>query len=287
MHVPVLLEKTIKALNPQEGEFIIDGTVDGGGHAGAILERIGPKGKLLGLDLDPKMLEISREKFSDRKNVILIAGNYKDLPRILEEKKLGLADGLLLDLGFSSEQLASGKGFSFEKDEPLLMTYGEGTTPAREWLKKLKENELADIIYRFGGERMSRRIAKAIKSARGADTSKELAEIIRKALPRNYERGRINPATRTFQALRIFVNGELDNLTEALGDLSRVVRPGGRVAIISFHSLEDKLVKTEFRKLAKEGGAELIFKKPLVAEPEEARENPRSRSAKLRAIKIL
>lgn len=287
MHVPVLLEETIKILDPRPGEFIIDGTVDGGGHTERILEGVGPKGKLLGVDLDPRMLKGCREKFSGKKNVILLSGNYKDLPAMLEENSFGLADALLLDLGFSSEQLFAGRGFSFDKDEPLLMTYGEEEVSAKVWLKKLKEQELADIIYVYGGERMSRRIAKAIKSAKGIETSRELAEIIRRAVPRNYERGRIHPATRTFQALRIFVNHELESLTEVLTQLPKIVGPGGRVAIISFHSLEDKMVKDAFRKLAKDGAAELIVKKPLVATREEAMENPRSRSAKLRGIKFL
>lgn len=283
-HIPVLLEETIKALDPQEGEFIVDGTVDGGGHAEAILARIGPKGKLLGVELDEEILKGCRERLGHAKNADLALGNYKDLPEILKEKKLGLADGLLLDLGFSSEQLISGRGFSFEKDEPLLMTYGKDTVPAKVWLKKLKEAELADIIYRFGGERMSRRIARAIKTAREINTSKELAEIVRRALPGNYERHRIHPATRTFQALRIFVNGELENLAQTLQELPRIVRPGGRVAIISFHSLEDKLVKDGFKRMVKEGTAELLFKKPIPATYEEIKKNPRSRSAKLRAI---
>ena len=285
-HIPVLLEETLNILEPKEGEFAIDGTIDGGGHAEKILERIGPTGKLLGVDLDEQMIRDSREKFAGKKNVILLGGNYKDLPEMLREKNLGLADMLLLDLGFSSEQLYSGKGFSFEKDEPLLMNYAPDATPAHVWLKKLKEQELADIIYRFGGERMFRRIAKAIKSAKGIDTTKKLAEVVKNALPKGYERGRIHPATRTFQALRIFVNRELENIETILNELTEIVRPGGRVAIITFHSLEDKLVKDGFKKLAKDGLAELLTKKPIPATFREIKANPRSRSAKIRGIKI-
>lgn len=284
MHIPVLLEETLNILNPKVGEFVIDGTIDGGGHAEKLLERVGSKGKLLGVDLDEAMIQGSREKFAGKENITLLNGNYIDLPEMLRNRKLGLADMLLLDLGFSSEQLLSGRGFSFERDEPLNMNYAEGTTPASVWLKKLKEQELADIIYRFGGERMSRRIAKAIKSTRGIDTTKKLADAVRKALPGSYERGRIHPATRTFQALRIFVNRELENIETVLSELPQIVRPGGRVAIITFHSLEDKLIKDGFKKLAKDGLAELLTKKPIPATFQEIKANPRSRSAKIRGI---
>lgn len=287
MHIPVLLEETLNILNPKAGEFIIDGTIDGGGHAEKLLERVGSNGKLLGVDLDEAMIAGSREKFAGKENVTLLNGNYTDLPEMLRSRKLGLADMLLLDLGFSSEQLLSGRGFSFERDEPLNMNYAEGAIPASVWLKKLKEQELADIIYRYGGERMSRRIAKAIKSTRGIDTTKKLADAVRKALPGNYERGRIHPATRTFQALRIFVNRELENIETVLSELPQIVHPGGRVAIITFHSLEDKLIKDGFKKLAKDGLAELLTKKPIPARFEEIKANPRSRSAKIRGIKIL
>ncbi len=287
MHIPVLLEETLNILNPKAGEFIIDGTIDGGGHAEKLLERVGSNGKLLGVDLDEAMIAGSREKFAGKENVTLLNGNYTDLPEMLRSRKLGLADMLLLDLGFSSEQLLSGKGFSFERDEALNMNYAEGTIPASAWLRKLKEQELADIIYRYGGERMSRRIAKAIKSTRGIDTTKKLADAVRKALPGNYERGRIHPATRTFQALRIFVNRELENIETVLSELPQIVHPGGRVAIITFHSLEDKLIKDGFKKLAKDGLAELLTKKPIPARFEEIKTNPRSRSAKIRGIKIL
>ncbi|MDO8504870.1 MAG: 16S rRNA (cytosine(1402)-N(4))-methyltransferase RsmH [Candidatus Liptonbacteria bacterium] len=286
-HTPVLLKEVLEILSPRPGSFIIDGTVDGGGHAEALLAAVGGKGKILGVDLDEEILGRTREKFAENKNVILVRGSYADLPDILLEQKLGAADGLLLDLGFSSEQLLSGRGFSFEKDEPLLMTYSDEDRPVKEWLRRLKESELADIIYKFGGERFSRRIARAIKSKKGIETSKELAEIIRKAMPGNYERGRINPATRTFQALRIFANNELSNLKQILGKLKEIVRPGARVAVIAFHSLEDKIVKEEFKRLKQAGEGEIITKKPIVASLAEVRENPRSRSAKLRAITIL
>lgn len=286
MHIPVLLNETLELLDPKPGEFIIDGTMDGGGHAEAILVHIGAQGRFLGADLDRELVAKTGKRLA-APNAIFIARNYAELPEALDELELPKADGLLLDLGFSSEQLSAGRGFSFEADEPLLMTYSDDMTPVRDLLLKIKEADLADIIYRYGDERMSRRIAKAIKSKRKIETSRELAEIIRQALPGNYERGRIHPATRTFQALRIYANREFENLERILEALPRVLAKGGRAAVISFHSSEDKIVKEGFRKLAKEGIAELIVKKPVAATREEIRENPRSRSAKIRAIKIL
>jgi len=292
MHIPVLSKEVIEVLNPREGEFFIDGTVDGGGHAVAILEKIMPGGKFLGLDWDKKMIKNFKKKiigynFPNNK-IILINENFKNIPMILKNKKLGKADGLLLDLGFSSEQLeSSGRGFSFKKDEPLIMTYSDSQRPVREWLELLKEFELAWIIYKFGEERYARRIARAIKNNLPIQTSKKLAELIEKVLPKNYERGRIHPATRTFQALRIFANEEIENIKELLLKINDVVNVGGRLAVITFHSIEDRLVKNIFRNLAKEKKVEILTKKPIQPSQREVRLNPRCRSAKLRALKVL
>jgi 16S rRNA (cytosine1402-N4)-methyltransferase len=300
-HTPVLLKEVLEQLDPHPGDFIIDGTVDGGNHAAAILEKILPAGKLLGVDWDERLLESTkakfREKFGDEGNVILIHGNYADLPNLLlkifEKENIGKADGLLIDLGFSSEQLeSSGRGFSFSesaKNEPLLMTYSDTQTPVAQILREVDETELGNIIYEFGGERMSRRIAKTIKDygrRKPIETSGQLADVVRTALPKSYERGRIDPATRTFQALRIYANDELKNLKQILDDLPNVLKPGGRAIIISFHSLEDRIVKLAFQKMAKEGIVQLLIKKPISATREEIKENPRSRSAKLRAVKM-
>ncbi len=294
MHEPVLLKEVLNVLDPKPGEFFIDGTVDGGGHAAAIMAKIMPEGKFLGVDLDSRMLAARRadRKYGEREKYI--SGNYADLPAILKKEKLGKADGLLLDLGFSSEQLASsGRGFSFSEEsarEPLLMTYDDSRPPVAELLRTLKEEELAKIIFELGGERMSRRIAKAIVEVgrrHRITTSGELAEIVRNAVPKNYERGRIDPATRTFQALRIYANDELGSLEKVLGELGQILKSGGRVAIISFHSLEDRIVKHSFQKLAKENKFQMITKKPIAASREEILKNPRSRSAKLRAGTIL
>ena len=207
----------------------------------------------------------------------------------------GKADGLLIDLGFSSEQLAeSGRGFSFEeahRDEPLLMTYDDSRIPVSAILRETDEKELANIIFELGGERMSRQIAKAIKDRerkgrRHIETSGELADVVRGAVSRGYEHGRIDAATRTFQALRIYANGELENLEKLLASLPQIVKPGGKAAIITFHSLEDRIVKNAFRTMAKESGAVLITKKPVSASREEIMKNSRSRSAKLRVIQL-
>ncbi|KKU91077.1 MAG: Ribosomal RNA small subunit methyltransferase H [Candidatus Jorgensenbacteria bacterium GW2011_GWA1_48_11] len=300
-HVPVLLEETLKVLDPRPGEFFIDGTLDGGGHAIAVLERLGSNGLFLGLDWDETMIKGFQERIAKISNfqfpiskLILIKENYKNIPMILKKRKLNKADGLLLDLGFSSAQLEAGRGFSFSKDEPLLMTYSADSKPAYEWIGDLKEKELAKIINNFGEERFADRIARAIKKNLPIKTTARLAQVIKEAVPfrrsplgKNYERGRLNPATRTFQALRIFVNQELDNLQTVLNQIPNILNPGGRVAVISFHSLEDRIVKNSFRALVGAGRAELINKKPVVASREESSNNPRSRSAKLRALRII
>jgi len=292
MHLPVLLNEVIEILNPKKGEFFIDGTVDGGGHAVVILEKIMPEGKFLGLDWDKEMIKIFKKKLISyhfpKNKVILVNENFKNIPMILKNKKLGKADGLFLDLGFSSEQLEnSGRGFSFKKDEPLLMTYSDSQRPARDWLKILKEFELARIIYQFGEERYSRRIAHAIKNNLPIETSKKLAELVRSVLPKNYEHGRIHPATRTFQALRIFVNQEIENIQQVLLEIGNILKPSGRLAVVTFHSIEDRLVKNIFRDLAKKGKVEILTKKPVQPSQNEVYSNPRSRSAKLRALKVL
>lgn len=294
VHQPVLLQEVITFLDPQPGDFIIDGTVDGGGHAAVIIDRIGEKGNFMGLDWDKQLLERTAKRFADRKNIILLHGNYAELPEIMQVNDLGKADGLLIDLGFSSEQLeASGRGFSFNeahKDEPLLMTYDDSRTPLYQILREQNEESLANIIFEFGGERASRRIAKAIKDHGRKNpirTSGELADIVRSVLPSKYEHGRIDPATRTFQAFRIYANGELENLKTLLANLEKILKPGGRAVIISFHSVEDGMVKRAFQSLAKESKITILTKKPVEGTREEIKNNPRSRSAKIRAAQII
>ena len=288
-HTPVLLNKVLEILAPTSGQFVIDGTMDGGGHAAEIIKRITPKGTFLGIDLDKEMIAEAKKKFSEDKGVDinLVESNYADIPKVLKDKKLGLADGMLLDLGFSSSLLASGWGFSFRKDEPLLMTYGSAGPTAAEVVNGLSEKELADIFYTYGEERRSRQIAKRIVEARKKKrimTTGELSSVISGTVGKSYEGGRIDPSTRVFQALRIYVNGELENLAQVLAELQDILHPGGIAVIISFHSLEDRLVKQAFKQMESDGAAEILTKKPVTADLEEQRDNPRSRSAKLRAI---
>jgi 16S rRNA (cytosine1402-N4)-methyltransferase len=286
-HIPVLLNEAMEILKPRKGEFFIDATFGRGGHSEKILEAIGKTGALLAIDWDEKAKE-RNSKLLENKNVIFVNSNYAKVKDILKEKNLPKADGLLLDLGFSSDQLEeSGKGFSFKKDEPLIMSYGEDGLTAGEVINSYPQEKLEEIIRNLGEERFAGRIARNIVESRNAipiETSFQLAEIIRKAVPGGYERGRIDPATRTFQALRIYVNGELENLKTVLGDLGVILKSGGRAAIISFHSLEDRIVKNYFRDLKKSDKAELLNKKIITASREEATANPRSRSAKLRGI---
>ena len=290
-HVPVLLNEVIEFLDLKPGKFIIDGTVNGGGHTEAILEKVSPGGKVLGIDWDEKVLEATKKKFSKEKGIILRQGNYADTLEILKKEKLGKAEGLLLDLGFSTEQIEnSGRGFSFDKDEPLYMTYSDENIPVAQIIRELKEDELADVIFKLGGERLSRKIAKAIKDEskkRRIISSLELAEIIRNTVPKSYENGRIDPATRTFQALRIYANRELENLEKILNSLTEILKPKARIAIIGFHSLEDAIVKKHFQKLEQEGILKILTKKPIEPTEEEINHNPKSRSAKLRVATII
>ena len=290
MHKSVLLKESIAILNPQPGEFFIDGTIGSGGHSEAILEKIGPSGKLLGIDWDRKAIENCKLGIGNFSNVILVNGNYANLTEILKEKKLPKADGLIIDLGFSSEQIEnSNKGFSFMKDEPLIMRYANEGLTAAEIVNSFNEKDLADLFWKYGEERLSRQIAKKIVEERKKGrilTTFELVEIIKKAVPKFYERGRLHPATRVFQALRICVNRELENLETLLKKIPEIMKSKGRAAILSFHSLEDLLVKNYFKQMAKEGYAEILTRKPITPTEEEIRNNPRSRSAKMRAIQI-
>ncbi|PIR89532.1 MAG: 16S rRNA (cytosine(1402)-N(4))-methyltransferase [Candidatus Harrisonbacteria bacterium CG10_big_fil_rev_8_21_14_0_10_40_38] len=293
IHIPVLLHEVIRFLDPKDGDFIVDGTLDGGGYAETIISSIS-EGTFLGVDWDREMLSRTEARLSDNgpKSVstIFVNDNFANLSDVLSKTRLGKIDGLVLDLGFSSEQLElSGRGFSFLRDEPLLMTYSDEAEPVYEILRRLSESELADIIYNLSGERYSRRIAKAIKTAlksKSLVTSGELASVVSGALPKGYEKGRINPATRTFQALRIYANHELENLDKVLSKLPEIMAPDGKVVIVSFHSLEDVRIKKAFKNLSDDGLVEILTKKPITAHADEIRMNPRARSAKLRAIKF-
>jgi 16S rRNA (cytosine1402-N4)-methyltransferase len=303
-HVSVLLAETLELLAVRPGGLWVDGTVGLGGHAAALLRASAPDGRLLGLDRDTETLERARTAlggFGDR--VRLDAGDYREIPQRLGEER---ADGVLLDLGISSAQLDDPeRGFSFQSDGPLDMRMDrrEGTTAA-DVVNHLPEKELADLIYAYGEERKSRRIARAIVRSRERAplrTTAELAEIVRRATrsgaprgarrglhpatPRGARRGGIHPATRTFQALRIYVNRELEGLGEALERIAGCLAPEGRMAVIAFHSLEDRAVKNAFRDLSRRGCRQLT-KKPVRPSEAETRANPRARSARLRALAV-
>jgi 16S rRNA (cytosine1402-N4)-methyltransferase len=287
-HIPVLADEVIEILHPQPGEFFVDATVGNGGHAKKILKKIGSNGTLLGIDWDEKAIEELRNKTDIDTRLILAHNNYANVETIIKENNLPKADGLLLDLGLSSTQLEkSGRGFSFRKDEPLDMRYNEkeGETAAM-IINSYPEKELAKLLWKYGEVGNARNIAKAMikqRKKKRIETTGELIEIIESATT---QRGKIHPATQTFMALRIFVNHELKNLEKLLETLPRVIAPEGRVAIVSFHSLEDRMIKNSFRDLAQRGRAELLTKKPIRPTTKEIKKNPRSRSAKLRAIQI-
>lgn len=288
LHTPVLSKEVIGALDLKSGEVAIDGTAGSGGHAEEILKKIGGSGKLLLVDWDRSNAENLKKEFAGKNNVVCVNGNYADLQEIMKENKFPKADALLLDLGFSSEQLDSGRGFSFMKDEPLIMTYSDEGESLAEFLRHTNSKELTEIIRKYGEERYAPKIAGAImENRRKIKTTKDLADVIAKSVPQNYERGRIHPATRTFQALRIYLNKELDNVRKAISSLDEIMNPGGRVAIISFHSLEDRIVKQSFNELKNKGRLLLINKKPISPGQEEIQINPRSRSAKLRVAQVL
>ena len=292
-HVPVLLKEAIDFLNVRRGGIYIDATVGLGGHSYEIAKRLGAPGHLIGLDKDPAALEIARAKLEgsagvspadpDWPRVTLLQCSFAE---VSERFGRTFADGLLADLGVSSLQLSdAARGFSFQADGPLDMRMDpRSERTADQVVNHLDERELADVIYEFGEERRSRRIARAIVRSRPIRSTAHLADVISAAArPMNSEQRRIHPATRTFQALRIFVNRELDDLGVLLEAAPRILKPGGRVVVISFHSLEDRIVKDAFREAAKQGSMSVLTKKPLTATEEESDRNPRARSAKLRA----
>ncbi|MGC8775861.1 MAG: 16S rRNA (cytosine(1402)-N(4))-methyltransferase RsmH [Minisyncoccia bacterium] len=296
MHEPVLLQEAIDFLDLKPGKFIIDGTVDGGGHSIEILKKISPGGMLLGVDLDKEVLQVAKSRilFENKKlksKVILTVGNYADLPEILKNKKLDLADGLILDLGFSSWHLEESKrGFSFLRDEPLIMTYQNKGMTAKDFLNQASLEKIYEVIKIYGEERFARKIAEKIIDFRKKETirtTKDLREIILSVVPKKYHQQKLHPAAKTFQALRIYLNHELENLKKVLDDLNQIVKSNGRVAIISFHSLEDRLVKNYFKKMKQENKLIILTKKPIQPSYAEILKNPKSRSAKLRVGIIL
>ncbi len=291
-HVPVLLKEAIDFLAVRRGGTYIDATVGLGGHSYEIAKRLGAPGHLIGLDKDPAALAIARKKLApegqgeNQKDWPEITLLHRSFAEIAKGQKPATVDGILADIGVSSLQLDdAARGFSFQAEGPLDMRMDpRGERTAEQVVNHLDERQLADVIYEFGEERRSRRIARAICRSRPIRTTAQLAEIVSAAArPMNQAERRIHPATRTFQALRIFVNRELDDLKTLLEAAPKILKPGGRVVVISFHSLEDRIVKDAFREGAHEDYFSLLTKKPVTASEEESDRNPRARSAKLRA----
>jgi 16S rRNA (cytosine1402-N4)-methyltransferase len=282
VHVPVLLNEILDHLRPQPGAVILDGTLGGGGHTRALVERVLPGGRVIGLDLDPTAIARNRAALADLP-VDVACASYDEAPDVLAELGVSAVDGILLDLGLSSDQLADAdRGFSYQAAGDLDLRFNpDRGEPAWRLLQRLREKELADLIYQYGEERFSRRIARRIVERRAQEpirSASELADLVRSCVPRS--RGHaIDPATRTFQALRIAVNDELATLETALTRLPDCLKPGGRLAIISFHSLEDRIVKYAIRGDVR---LEVVTRRPVQASADEAARNPRARSAKLR-----
>lgn len=281
-HVPVMLPEILEWLDPHPGQTIVDGTLGGGGHTLAIAERVVPHGRVISVDLDPAALQRVQPSLGDLP-VSLMQANYAEVPELLVELEVSEVHGILLDLGLSSDQLAdTERGFSFQAKGELDLRFDvDRGEPAWKLLTYLNEKALADLIYRYGEERFSRRIARRIVENRKQSpvrTAQQLADLVRSCVPRS--RGhQIDPATRTFQALRIAVNEELASLERALATFPDCLVEGGRLAVISFHSLEDRLVKHAFRN---DERLETLTKKPQQPTEAECKENPRARSAKLR-----
>lgn len=294
MHIPVLLNEILEYLNPKPGQRFVDATVDGGGHALAILERITPSGKLLGIEWDKELLERTRFKIYDlgfKNNSVFVNDTYVNLKKIAEKNNFIGANGVLFDLGMSSWHLESaGRGFSFQKDEPLDMRYdsqspyGRSIT-AEEIINKYSFDNLVIILKEYGEEKFAKSIAARIVKTRKEQkirTTYELIEIIKNSVPFWYRRGRLHFATRTFQAIRIAVNDELKNIESGIKQAVEILAPGSRLAVITFHSLEDRIAKNLFRTMAKDGKVLIVTKKPVSSSLAEVTSNPRARSAKLR-----
>jgi len=286
MHIPVLLKEVLECLNIKPNENYIDCTMNGGGHAREILKRNKPDGKVLGIEIDKEIFD----KVEKQDRLIAVNDSYANLKKIAEENHFKNVKGILFDIGMSSYHVDEAeRGFSFQKDEPLLMNYSDGLS-AEEILNEWREDEIEKILKEYGEERFARKIAKKIVERRKGEKIKstlQLVGIIKEATPGWYHHSKIHFATRTFQALRIAVNNELNNFRSALPQALEVLDKGGRLAAISFHSLEDRIIKEFLKEKEKSGELKIITKKPIAPGDEEMKSNPRSRSSKLRAaIKI-
>jgi len=295
IHTPVMLKEVLDYLNLRPGLTIVDATVGTGGHSLAILERIGCEGRLIGIDRDAESLDIARERLKDYSgNSEFVYGNFSDINNILKDLNVERIDGILFDLGISSFQLQNAeRGFSFQSEGPLDMRLDRSSyISAYDLLNNLNEEEISNLLWTFGQERWHNRIAHILVKERERhpiSTTLELSNIVINAIPDRYRRYhyRIHPATRTFQAVRIAVNRELESLEQALTKSIGLLRKTARISVISFHSLEDRVVKLTFRKFASLGLIRIITPKPLTPTQSEIEENPRSRSAKLRVAQRL
>jgi len=292
-HVSVFQKEVIEYLDPKPNNTFIDCTIDGGGHTLQILEETKPKGKVLGIDWDPGMisrLKIKSKKLKLRDRLILVNDNFANLEEIVKQEKIKTVHGILFDLGFSSWHLdSSERGFTFKKNEKLDMRYDiNNPLTATKILNFWSENDIENIFREYGEEKFSRKIAKGIITERRIkeiETTFQLVSIIKKSIPSRYQHQKIHPATRVFQALRIAVNDELNNIKTGLGQAVNIIGKDGRVVVISFHSLEDKIVKNFIKEKEQENIIQELTKKPIIPQKEEIKINNRSRSAKLRAFK--
>ncbi len=306
-HIPVLLNEVIEGLNIKKNGIYIDCTIGGGGHSSEIVKRLSPEGHLYGFDRDEEAISTCQERFKDNKNVTLIHANYKDAPMILQEKGINSFDGLLIDLGVSSYQIdTAGRGFSFLHEGRLDMRMDKKQDlDAYEVVNHYPKERLLDILYKYGEESNAKKIVENILKHREKapiETTLQLKEIIEESFPKKVIYGKGGVSKKTFQAIRIEVNGELDGLDEVLKKFIKMLKNGGRMAVITFHSLEDRIVKNVFKEEATDclcppkipvcicghkRSIKLINKKPIIASEEELKENSRSSSAKLRIIEKL
>ena len=289
MHLPVLLSQVLQYLDPAPGDTILDATIGGGGHAAEILKKISPGGRLIAIDRDSEAIERTSQRFKNQKDneIIFINDNFRNIDRIVEKTGIAGIDGAVFDFGISSFQVDEGRrGFSFLRDGPLDMRFDPGQKlSAFEVINRFGREEITEIIREYGEERHAKLLASAIcadRQKKKIGTTGELTDIILKTVGKKYSRQRIHPAARTFQALRIFVNDELSSIEEGISKTISQLRPGSRICVVSFHSLEDRIVKNIFRDTARSGTIGILTKKPLYPDQKEQKENPRSRSAKLR-----
>jgi len=292
-HYSVLLNEVIDGLDLKPNDVVVDATINGGGHSLSIVESLKKEGRLIGVDQDASALEVSAEKFADAKcQVNLIQNNFRNIDEVLDELDVKSFDKILFDLGWSSNQFENPKrGFSFMHEGPLLMTLSldakDSAFTAYDMVNEWELQSLTDVIQGYGEEKYAFRIAKAIVAAREEapiETTTQLAELIKDTVPGAYRRGRIHPATKTFQALRIAVNDEMGALREGIEKAFNLMSSGGRMLVISFHSIEDRIVKHFFKALQQKEEGKILTKRPITASEEELTTNPRARSAKLRII---